>query len=126
MKRRFFTIAVFLTALAVAGSLLVVSGLIPITASSGHWPITAWFLHFSLRRSVATYTLGLETPRLDEPKLVLKGAGHYETGCRPCHGSPASPPPRVLQHMHPPPPYLPPRIAAWQSAERFYIVKHGV
>jgi cytochrome c553 len=126
MKRRFFTIAVFLTALAVAGSLLVVSGLIPITASSGHWPITAWFLHFSLRRSVATYTLGLETPRLDEPKLVLKGAGHYETGCRPCHGSPATPPPRVLQHMLPPPPYLPPRIAAWQSAERFYIVKHGV
>jgi cytochrome c553 len=106
--------------------LVVVSGLVPIKASSGHWRITAWLLHFTMRRSVATHSLGLQAPALDDPRLVLQGAGHYETGCRPCHGSPDLPQPRIAQYMTPHPPYLPPRISAWQPDELFYIVKHGV
>ena len=34
------------------GALAVVAGLIPIKASSGHWPVTAWFLHFTMRSGV--------------------------------------------------------------------------
>jgi cytochrome c553 len=56
----------------------------------------------------------------------LKGAGHYETGCRPCHGSPDLPQPRVARALKPRPPYLGPRIAAWEPEELFYIVKHGI
>jgi cytochrome c553 len=106
--------------------LIVTSGIVPLKASSGHWPITAWLLHFAMRRSVATHTLGLQAPPLDESRLVLQGAGHYETGCRPCHGSPELAPPRIAQQMTPPPPYLPPLISTWKPAELFYIVKHGV
>jgi hypothetical protein len=54
-----------------AGFLVVVSGIMPITASSGHWPITAWFLHFSMQRSVGTHSLGIDVPTLDDPKLIL-------------------------------------------------------
>lgn len=125
-QRRWFKIAAPLAGLAVGGLLVVVSGIIPLKASSGHWPITAWFLHFAMRRSVSTHTLGVQAPALDAPRLVLQGAGHYETGCRPCHGSPELPPPRIVQHMTPHPPYLPPRISTWEPAEIFYIVKHGV
>jgi cytochrome c553 len=106
--------------------LVAVSGIMPLKASSGHWAITAWFLHFTMRRSVATHTLGLQAPALDAQRLVLQGAGHYETGCRPCHGSVDLPLPRIAQQMTPPPPYLPPRITTWEPAELFYIVKHGV
>jgi mono/diheme cytochrome c family protein len=98
----------------------------PLKASSGHWAITAWFLHFTMRRSVATHSPGLQAPALDVPRLVLQGAGHYETGCRPCHGSVDLPLPRIAQQMTPPPPYLPPRITTWEPEELFYIVKHGV
>jgi cytochrome c553 len=125
-QRRWFKIAALLAGLAVGGLLVVVSGIMPLKASSGHWPITAWFLHFAMRRSVTTHTLGVQAPALDAPRLVLQGAGHYETGCRPCHGSPNLPPPRIVQHMTPHPPSLPPRISAWEPAELFYIVKHGV
>jgi cytochrome c553 len=126
MKHRLFKIAALLAALAVAGFLVAASGIVPIKASSGHWAITAWFLHFSMRRSVSTHTLGLKTPALDDASLVLRGAGHYETGCRPCHGSPDLRHPRIPQQMTPHPPYLSPRISTWEPEELFYIVKHGV
>jgi cytochrome c553 len=126
MKRWLFGIAGLFAVLGFGGFLVAVSGIIPIKASSGHWAITAWFLNFSKERSVATYTLGLEAPPLDEPGLVLKGAGHYETGCRPCHGSPELPQPRIAWKMTPSPPYLPPRIPEWEPDELFYIVKHGI
>jgi cytochrome c553 len=112
--------------LALGGGLVAVSGIIPIKASSGHWAITAWLLDFAKTRSVSTHTLTLKTPALDEPELALKGAGHYETGCLPCHGGPGRRHPRIAQAMTPPPPYLPPRIAKWEPDELFYIVKHGI
>ena len=125
-QRPWFKILALLAGLAVGGVLVAASGIVPIKASSGHSPITAWFLHFAMRRSVATHTLGLQAPALDEPRLVLQGAGHYETGCRPCHGSPDLPLPRIMQQMTPHPPSLPPLISTWKPAELFYIVKHGV
>jgi cytochrome c553 len=111
---------------AVGGFLVAASGLMPIKASSGHWPITAWFLDFSMSRSVSTHTLGMDAPDLTDPGLLLKGAGHYETGCFPCHGSPEMTQPRIARAMTPHPPYLPPAIHGWEPEELFYIVKHGV
>jgi mono/diheme cytochrome c family protein len=84
------------------------------------------FLHFTMRRSVATNSLGADVPPLDHLDLVLKGAMHYETGCRSCHGSPGRPLPRIPQQMTPHPPELPPRIGELKARELFYVVKHGV
>lgn len=126
LKKSVLKYAVIGLLLAVAGFLVAASGIIPIKASSGHWPITAWFLNFSMQRSVSTHTIGMKVPPLDDPALVLKGAGHYESGCRPCHGSPAVPYPRVAAEMTPHPPNLPPVIPEWDPEELFYIVKHGV
>lgn len=114
--------------LAFGGFLVAASGVIPIKASSGHWAITEWLLQFSKRRSVATHTIGTSVPtgQLDEPLLILKGAGHYETGCRPCHGAPELPHPRIAQAMTPTPPYLPEVTRRYDDAALFYIVKHGI
>jgi cytochrome c553 len=112
--------------LGVMGFLVVVSGIVPVGASSGHWAVTRWFLEFSMSRSVATHSSGVAVPPLEEPRFVLKGAGHYETGCAPCHGSPARPNPWIAQGMTPPPPYLPPAVPKWEPGELYYIVKHGV
>jgi hypothetical protein len=60
MRHRLFKLAALLAVLGVGGFLVAASGIIPIKASSGHWDITAWFLHFAMRRSVATHTLGLK------------------------------------------------------------------
>lgn len=115
--------------LALVGGLLVAaSGIMPITASSGHWPITEWFLHFSMRRSVATHALLVPSPPpdLDQTRRVLAGAGHFETGCRPCHGAPGDALPPIPRAMTPHPPALSERVPTWNARQLFYIVKHGV
>lgn len=119
-------LAIVFAVLGLGGLALVVSGAIPIAASSGHWPITEWFLHFSMQRSVATHSMGIEAPPLNDRSLVIKGAGHFETGCRPCHGSPGTAPPRIAQQMTPRPPDLSETVPQWEAEELFYIVKHGV
>jgi cytochrome c553 len=119
-------ILVLLLGLGVVGSIIVVSGVTPITASSGHWSITERFLGFAMRRSVATHSLGIEVPPLDDPDLVLRGATHYEVGCRSCHGSPGMRPPRIPRAMTPHPPDLISVVRERRARELFYVVKHGV
>lgn len=126
MKRHLITIGVFLAIMAVCGFLVAASGVMPIKASSGHWAITQWFLEFSMSRSVSTHSLGIQVPPLDESRLIVKGAAHYDIGCRPCHGSPTLHHPRIAAALTPHPPYLPETIPEWDPEELFYIVKHGV
>lgn len=118
--------ALGLGGLLALGAAVVVSGVVPIRASSGHWPWTRWFLDFAMSRSVATHSVGIDVPDLDDPALVLRGAGHYELGCTPCHGRPGRGRSEVLLEMTPQPPLLRETLRLWDPAELFYIVRHGV
>jgi cytochrome c553/cytochrome c5 len=111
---------------AAAALLVIISGIVPIKASSGHWAITAALLDFAKVRSVATHSFGVQSPSLDDPALVLRGASHYESGCYPCHGGPGGGVPPVMAAMTPVPPELSGRIARWTAEELFSIVKHGI
>ena len=127
MKRRaLLALAGLAIVTALGAFLLVASGIIPIEASSRHWPITEWFLHFAMRRSISTHSLGIHVPSLADPDLVLKGGTHYEIGCRPCHGSPGMPEPRIPHQMTPYPPDLASKVQELKPRELFYVVKHGV
>ncbi|MGH9458112.1 MAG: c-type cytochrome [Thermoanaerobaculia bacterium] len=125
-KQRGIELAILLFFVALGGFLVAASGIVPIKASSGHWPITKWFLEFGMARAFSTYSLAIEAPPLDDPALVVKGAAQYEIACAPCHGSPELHHPRVTAAMTPEPPYLPPAIGKWTPEELFAIVKHGV
>ena len=126
MKRWVLRVSIAGLVLAVAGFSVAASGIIPVKASSEHWPVTRWFLRFSMQRSIATHSLGIEVPRLDDSTLVLKGAGYYEIGCRSCHGAPGMTRPRIANSMMPQPPLLPERIVASNPRKLFYVVKHGM
>jgi cytochrome c553 len=116
-----------LTAAAIVGAVVVViSGVVPIKASSGHWAITARFLDFAKLRSVATYSLGIRTPSLNDEAMVIRGASHYETGCYPCHGGPGGGVPPVMAAMTPHPPQLTDGLSRYKPEELFFIVKHGI
>lgn len=108
------------------GLLLMISGIAPIKASSGHWPVTAAILDFAKRRAVKTQTLLTKVPPLDDRALVLQGAGHYDFACGPCHGSPVLQQPRIAAAMTPTPPDLRGIPLTYKPEELFYIVKHGI
>jgi cytochrome c553 len=110
----------------IVGAIVVISGIAPINASSGHWDITSAFLDFAKTRSVSTHSWGIKAPRLDDEALVLRGAGHYEQVCVACHGAPGRTPPPAMAAMTPPPPGLIPRLSRWTPEELFTIVKHGI
>lgn len=112
--------------LLVAGAGVIVSGVVPIPASSGHWKVTEWVLHYAMRRSVKTYSLGIQAPPLDDPALAARGAGHYAAGCTPCHGAPGVEQSPVALAMTPHPPALARRIEEWDASELFWIVRNGI
>jgi cytochrome c553 len=119
-------LAVLAAAAAFGGLAVAAAGVIPLRASAGHWAVTNWLLHFAMERSVVTHSLLIEAPPLDDPARAIRGATHYERGCRSCHGSVLGRTPRVAEAMLPPPPYLPPRVSRWSPEQLFYIVKHGI
>lgn len=125
-RRGLGLLALLLAVAGVGGLVVMGSGIIPNRASDGHWAVTEWFLSTATRQSVATQSLLIEAPPLDDPALVLKGAGHFDTGCSPCHGNPDNRKPSVAGQMTPSPPYLAEVVGSWTAPQLFYIVKHGI
>ncbi|MBS7457230.1 c-type cytochrome [Coralloluteibacterium stylophorae] len=115
-----------LFALAVFGMAVAWSGAINIAASSGHWPVTAWFLHWTMRNSARTWsTVQAPDEPLDDGGLV-SAAGHFARSCAACHGAPGAAPSPVMQGATPEAPDLAATAAEWSDAELFWIVRHGV
>lgn len=119
-------IIIFVTIIGIGGLVMMLSGVISIGASSGHWSITEKILDFSMSRSINTYSIGIEAPEINRSWMVQKGAGHYEISCRQCHGGPGNFSNFLGQHMTPKAPQLAPNISHWEKEELFRIVKHGV
>lgn len=117
-----------LAALAVLGFLVAWSGVINVGASSGHWRITYWALHWVMQNSTRTHALFEPEPPadLDTPAHVRRGAGHFETSCAFCHGSPLRVNPALPAHMTPMPPPLANASDTWSRRELSRIVRHGV
>ncbi|WP_334009700.1 hypothetical protein [Sphingomonas aerolata] len=93
-----------IVALALAGLLFAWSGVFNIAASSGHWKITDWFLHWTMRNSVRTHA-AFTAP--DDPKAnqgLVSAAGLFRASCASCHGAPGVRPLPVMQAATPPPP----------------------
>jgi cytochrome c553 len=127
--KRFLWHAAWTVALLGIGALaFVTAGFAPIAADAGHWPVTRVLLHFAMERAVATRSLPLEAPALDQRWLLRKGAGHYANGCVPCHGAPGEPRSLVARRMTPQPPLLRRTLADGEMSreELFWIVKHGI
>lgn len=101
-------------------------GFFNVGASSGHWKVTEWFLHFAMRSAIRTYALAVDTPGQLPRHAIQPAAGHFARGCAICHGAPGEPRPPVVRLMLPQPPDLAAKVGEWTDAQLFRIVKHGV
>jgi cytochrome c553 len=115
-----------LAALALLGMGFAWSGLFPIAASSGHWAITDWFLHWTMQNSARTYST-FQTPQaVRDDGAPVSAAGHFQQSCAVCHGAPGTPPSPVMQAATPPAPDLARTVGGYSDRELFWIVRHGV
>jgi cytochrome c553 len=119
-------IAIALAVLPFAAVFAAWIGFFNIAASTGHWRITDWFLHFAMRSAVRTYSLTVEPPERLPAQGIQPAAGHFERGCAICHGAPGVPQSPAVLQMLPRPPDLAPVVGSWSDAELFRIVKYGV
>lgn len=66
-------------------------GFFNVGASTGHWKITEWFLHFAMRSAVRTYALAVDDPERLPRDGIQTAAAHFARGCAVCHGAPGEP-----------------------------------
>ena len=112
---------------AAAGALFLLA--IPLTGlldhgvnSGGKW-LVDWYNQLAARQSIALRSAMTAVPDIDDPKMVLRGAGHYQLVCAACHGSPAAPPAQLAQDLSP----APPPLVSWRpDARLFQTVKYGI
>ena len=127
VKHPWITAGALASVIGLVAGLVVVSGIVPVKASSGHWWITAKLLDFAKLQSVRTHSFRIHAPDLGAASLVIRGAGHYALGCEPCHGAPGVDVPPVMAAMTPPPPALTAEsLGRWNAPQLFSIVKHGI
>lgn len=109
-----------------AGMLFAWSGVMQVSASSGHWKVTDWFLHWVMRNSVRTYST-FQTPEGKAPERdLVSAAGHFRQACQVCHGAPGVKPSPVMQASTPPAPDLSVTAKEWSDRQLFWIIRHGV
>ena len=115
-----------LLGVAVAGLLFAWSGVMNIAASSGHWPITDWFLHWTMRNSVRTHAAFSAPDDPADGRGLVSAAGHFANACAVCHGAPGVKPAPVMQAATPPAPNLAINAREWTDRQLFWILQHGV
>ncbi len=127
MKRIFehaLVVVVVLAVIAIALGLYARSGLYDIGADNHHWALTYRILQSVRDRSIRARSRNLRPPNLNDPELVLKGAGQYAAMCTGCHLEPGKKSSEVREGMYPRPPNL--SNIRVDPRDAFWVIKHGI
>ena len=126
--KNFTTIIVTVTVLvvvAIAGAgAFVYSGIYNIGADDHHSRPVYAFMQKLRERSIASRSKALAVPNLDDPQLILKGAGQYAAMCTGCHLAPGMADSEIRPGLYP----QPPELSTFRSDPRaaFWVIKHGI
>ncbi|HEY9513792.1 MAG TPA: cytochrome c, partial [Rhodanobacter sp.] len=100
------------------------SGIYDIGADSHHTKPVATLIGALRERSIERRAQGLVAPNLEDPALILKGAGQYAAMCTGCHLAPGMAENEMRPGLYPRPPNLS-RFAP-DAREAFWAIKHGI
>lgn len=116
----------FLLLLVMLGAgLFIGSGLYNPGADSPHWKVTYFLIQAVRERSVEHHAAGIALPaNLDDPQVILKGAGQYAAMCTGCHLAPGMKDTELRPGLYPRPPNL--SKSRVDPREAFWIIKHGL
>lgn len=101
------------------------SGIYDPGADSPHWQITYALLQTARERSVERHAAAIALPaNLNDPQLILKGAGQYAAMCSGCHLAPGMKDSELRLGLYP----LPPNLGELRvdPREAFWVIEHGL
>jgi mono/diheme cytochrome c family protein len=126
--KRFTTIITTTAVLAVMGIVgvgaFVYSGIYNIGADDHHTRPVYALMQMLRERSIRWHSKDLTVPNLDDPQLILKGAGQYVAMCTGCHLAPGMPESEIRPGLYPQPPDLSKMRTDPRAA--FWAIKHGI
>jgi cytochrome c553 len=108
--------------------IVVMSGIVDLSAAKPHPEGWARFLHYTFSRSTAFHAGPAAPADIDSPVRIAAGAAYYGQVCARCHGGPGLGQNPVVLSMHPRPQYLATDLplAKFTAPDLFRIVKAGV
>ncbi|MDE2307528.1 MAG: cytochrome c, partial [Xanthomonadaceae bacterium] len=113
-----------LAVLVVGTGVFVYSGVYNIGADRHHTRPVAALLRVLRERSIEAHSDGIKVPSLDDPQLILKGAGQYAAMCTDCHLAPGKADSEIRPGLYPQPPEL--SRQRLDPREEFWVIKHGI
>jgi len=113
-----------LVAIAIGFGIFAWSGLYNIGADDHHYPPTLKILTMLRDRSIHVRSEHIKVPNLNDPQLILKGAGQYAAMCTQCHLRPGVKNSELREGMYPQPPNL--SQTHFDPQDAFWIIKHGI
>lgn len=124
LLERTLTVVAVLLVLAVGAFAFAWSGLYDIGADVHHWKPTYALLATVRDRSIEARAKHVVVPNLDDPQLILKGAGQYAAMCTGCHLTPGEGDSELRKGMYPQPPDL--SRTHVDPKKAFWVIKHGI
>jgi mono/diheme cytochrome c family protein len=94
-------------------------------ADNPHWKLTYAVMETSRERSIEQHASTLVVPvNLNDPQIILKGAGQYAAMCTSCHLAPGMQDSELRPGLYPQPPNL--SKVNVDPREAFWVIKHGL
>ncbi|KQZ79538.1 cytochrome C [Rhodanobacter sp. Root561] len=124
IKHHSITVAVVLGVLAIGAGVFVYSGLYNIGADDHHTKPVFAVMQTLRERSIHVRSEDLTVPDLNDPQLILKGAGQYAAMCTQCHLKPGMKDSELRPGLYPQPPNL--SQTRVDPKDAFWIIKHGI
>jgi mono/diheme cytochrome c family protein len=75
-------------------------------------------------RSIHVHSKDIKVPNLEDPQLILNGAGHYAAMCTGCHLAPGMKESEIRPGLYPEPPNL--SQVRVEPQDAFWVIKHGI
>ncbi|HUW28086.1 MAG TPA: c-type cytochrome [Sulfuriferula sp.] len=113
-----------LVILVVGAGVFVYSGVYNIGADQHHTRPVAAVMQIMRERSIEAHSGDIKVPNLDDPQLILKGAGQYAAMCTDCHLAPGKADSEIRPGLYPQPPNL--ARQRLDPRDEFWVIKHGI
>ena len=102
----------------------IYSGVYDVGADAPHSKPVFRLLETLRERSIQVRSEHLAVPALNDPALILKGAGQYAAMCTGCHLAPGMAHSEIRPGLYPEPPDL--TRERVDPAQAFWVIKHGI